>query len=616
MKRLLVCILIFAVVFGVLSPAASAEESVEESKQDFRWEDYSLDELLAIEEELSKTIAEKQRQYAIEHGDRRIIVKNTDLNVFISGSLTLEADVEKVLETAPENTKLLWSSSDDSIARVSSSGVVTGVSKGEAIITCCAEDNELIFAETPVQVVVPVSSVSLEKTEETILLFEEKDCGIQLSCTILPEDSFCQDVVWTSSDEKIATVDENGYVTAVAPGRATITATSQDTSSYYPRSANCRITVLQAASSLALDQESVTVDMGSYVTLTATVLPENTSNKKIEWTSSNEEVATVYNGQVRAVACGDATITTTTTDGSDIQAVCKVTVIQKVTGIRFADLSSTVTLNRGSKQTIKAEITPDYATDQSVEWTSSDPSVATVSKTGEVSAVNGGTATITCTAKDGSEKQASVNVFVPSISIDKEEYTVTEKDGLDFTLKFYGKSEDFEVYPSSNGYFNATFKIESNTVTVHISPLVAGSSSITLRDRADSKNDRTVRINIEHSAVYDSSSYPTLDYTAAMRNPDSYSGKPCCVYGKVLQIMKQTHWFRDDDYVARIGTGGWGYYDNVYYVTIPVSAMDVNIIEDDMVTIYGICTGTETYSALLGNSITIPAVTAEKVVLS
>ena len=95
-----------------------------------------------------------------------------------------------------------------------------------------------------------------------------------------------------------------------------------------------------------------------------------------------------------------------------------------------------------------------------------------------------------------------------------------------------------------------------------------------------------------------------------MRNPNSYKGHSVSIYGKVLQVGTSwgTTW-------ARIGTGGYGYYDNVFYVTIPYSAMDENIIEDDMITVYGECTGTETYTTIFGASVTIPSITAEKVML-
>ena len=132
-------------------------------------------------------------------------------------------------------------------------------------------------------------------------------------------------VVWTSSDDVVATVDENGLVTAIAVGEATITATTVDGSNLF---ASCKVTVVPTlAESIALDKTEISLEATETVTLVATVLPELTTNKSVTWTSSNESVATVdTNGLVTAIALGEAVITATTNDGANLSASCKVSV--------------------------------------------------------------------------------------------------------------------------------------------------------------------------------------------------------------------------------------------------------------------------------------------------
>ena len=100
-----------------------------------------------------------------------------------------------------------------------------------------------------------------------------------------------------------------------------------------------------------------------------------------------------------------------------------------------------------------------------------------------------------------------------------------------------------------------------------------------------------------------------------MRNPDQYKGDAGSIYGKVLQTTESGGFLSPKKINLRVGTTGYGYYDKVFWVTIDPSILDQNIIEDDMITVFGTCSGSYSYTALFGNSITIPAITAEKVIL-
>ena len=176
------------------------------------------------------------------------------------------------------------------------------------------------FDLTVAEVQVLATSVALNKTETTLEVAVQE----QLTATVLPEDATNKAVTWTTSDPTVATVDENGLVTAVATGVATITATTTDGTNL---EANCAVTVIQLATSVALNKTEATIEVGVQEQLTATVLPEDATNKAVIWTTSDPTVATVdENGLVTAVAAGTATITATTTDGTNLEASCAVTV--------------------------------------------------------------------------------------------------------------------------------------------------------------------------------------------------------------------------------------------------------------------------------------------------
>ena len=172
---------------------------------------------------------------------------------------------------------------------------------------------------------VSVTGVSLDKTSAEL----EVGGTLALTKTIEPANATNQNVSWSSSDENVATV-ANGSVTAVAPGSAVITVKTADGG----KEAKCTVTVKKTAegnvsvTGVSLDKTSAELEVGGSLTLTATVAPDDAANKNVSWKSDKEEVATVANGTVTAVAAGSAVITVTTEDGGKT-ASCTITVTEK-----------------------------------------------------------------------------------------------------------------------------------------------------------------------------------------------------------------------------------------------------------------------------------------------
>ena len=168
-----------------------------------------------------------------------------------------------------------------------------------------------------------VTGITLDKTTATV----EEGATVTLTATVTPGNATDKTVTWSTSNEAIATVSD-GVVTGVKAGEVTITAKAGD------KSATCTVTVTAAATEpevvpvtgVTLSQTAVTLDIDQSITLTATVAPENATNKAVTWASDKTDVATVdANGKVTAVAAGTANITVTTQDGGKT-ATCVVTV--------------------------------------------------------------------------------------------------------------------------------------------------------------------------------------------------------------------------------------------------------------------------------------------------
>ena len=230
-----------------------------------------------------------------------------------------------------------------------------------------------------------VQDIQLDKTKETL----EVGKTVSLTATVLPSNASNRSVTWSSDNEKVAKVSSDGKVTAVGKGTATITVCSNDGTNV---KATAVITVKAtsvSATKVKLSKTSLVLKPKQSKTLKATVLPSKTTNKSVVWSSSNPEVATVKNGKIVAKSVGTTTITVKTKDGSKKKATCVVTVANIKLNKKKA------TLNKGEKLTLKATVSGES---QKVTWKSSNSKIATVTKSGKVTAKKAGTATITAKA--------------------------------------------------------------------------------------------------------------------------------------------------------------------------------------------------------------------------
>lgn len=316
----------------------------------------------------------------ITEADLKVGVDELQLTAIVEPSNSMDYDIA-------------WTSSDEEVAVVSAEGLVTPVGPGEAQITVTVDRAHQ--AVCVVRVTQPAEGVTLDYTELKL----QRGTSQVLVATVTPATTNVKDLQWTSSNPDVAAVDAEGKVTAVALGTAEITVTTVDGG----HTAVCQVTVIQQVTGVALDVETATLRIGEQtLQLNANVAPEDATEKSLVWSSSNTGVASVdENGLVTPLAPGETDITVTTVDGG-FTAVCKVTVVQPVLSITLNE--TTININPNMTFELVAQINPSNATNQELEWTSADETIAVVDQDGVVRGVDAGVdgreTVITVTSKD------------------------------------------------------------------------------------------------------------------------------------------------------------------------------------------------------------------------
>lgn len=284
-----------------------------------------------------------------------------------------KAEQEKIAEAASKLT-IEWTSSDEEVVTVDATGLITAVGAGEADVTASAKDVN-ISSTTHVKVVITPTGV---EAPEALELVTNGENSKNLNAKIVPEDATEVKLAYTSSDESVATVDENGLVTAVADGECTITA--------------------YIVADVPVTAETATQETAAVVVNTE----DETANTEAE-ASDSDAVATMPED----LADVDSAFGVVP-DG--LSATTKVTVSTKVEKIELDKTEGILYV--GNSVTVNAAVTPDNATDTTVTWSSSDESVATVDETGKITAVATGNATITATSNSDADVNATYDVTV------------------------------------------------------------------------------------------------------------------------------------------------------------------------------------------------------------
>lgn len=251
---------------------------------------------------------------------------------------------------------------------------------------------------------------------------------------------------------------------------------------------------------ISLSEIEVALQKGKSATLSYSIMPETVTLRNVEWFSSNPTIATVNNGVIKSNACGECDIICKATDGSGVQAVCHVSVIQMIQNIQAKDKKITIPFDG----TYQSEITikPDDATNCTLSWISSDESICQVNDNGLITAVGAGDCEITCTSTDGSNKNLAISVHVPVFSDTRKEITVTNKDGITIPFDTHGLSLYYIQHKATTDKY---FLYSLDKSGLHIYPIAEGSAKITLSNKLAPKDQIVYNVTIDKEAVFDNS---------------------------------------------------------------------------------------------------------------
>ena len=308
-----------------------------------------------------------------------------------------------------------WSSSNPTVATVSSSGLVTGIKSGSATITATSEGKSGVASLTVASTPPPVANVAVQPANASVDVGKTLQLGAMLtdaSGSVLTG----RQVTWSSSSTSVATVSSSGLVSGVSAGTATITATSEGKNG----TANITVTVPPApVATVTVTPAPASVTVGQSIQLQATTRDAANNvltGRTVTWTSSNVSLATVSStGLVQGVAAGTVTITATSEGktGSSTVTVSAPAPAPVATVVLSPTSASISTGQSTTLQVTLRDAANNVLTGRTVTWASSNAAVATVSSTGVVQGVTAGSATITATS-EGKSGTASITVTAAS----------------------------------------------------------------------------------------------------------------------------------------------------------------------------------------------------------
>ncbi len=341
-----------------------------------------------------------------------ISLNATQKNLIIGESFAFTATAMPENAT---NRNVIWKLVSGDAISLSNTGVIQAKKVGEALVRAEAADGSGITAECKV-VVKPrlVQAISLNATQKELIIGD----SFTLTATLSPENATNHNVVWKLVSGDAISLSNTGVIQAKKVGEALVRAEAADGSGV---AAECKVVVkprLVQAISLNATQKEVIV--GDSFTLTATLSPENATNRNVIWKLVSGDAISLSNtGVIQAKKVGVALVRAEAADGSGITAECKVVVKPRlVQAISLKLEKDTVAV--GEHFTVTADVLPKNATNSTLQWSVSDPLLLKHLGAGSFEAQKTGSATITAQARDGSKQEASCRIeIVPPTALKK-----------------------------------------------------------------------------------------------------------------------------------------------------------------------------------------------------
>jgi len=336
------------------------------------------------------------------------ILEGNNLTYKLSqGSVQLH---ERVVPDNATNQKVYWESSNKKIAEVNEYGLVTFKKAGVVTIIVKTDDAKGSYAYCNITIQDVMEDIALDQDYIEMYVGESRRLTYQIDGT--SENIGNKNLIWTSFDTAVVSVDATGVVTANGPGSTQIMVRSEENAACY---AMCKVTVKQKAAGVKMNYTELTMDRGEYFDMEVTITPVTSTEASLIWESLNPKVATVSStGRITARAEGTAIIAVRTQSG--VTSYCTVTVLEPVTSLELDPTD--LIIDVGEKITIAPVFKPAAPTIQDVKWTSYNKDIATINALGEVEGISRGSTIITCETIDGGYRAfCLVQVIDPAVQI-------------------------------------------------------------------------------------------------------------------------------------------------------------------------------------------------------
>lgn len=395
------------------------------------------------------TVPSTQAQAATKASKITLSAKKQTLYVGKSkGSFTLKV---KSVKPAKASKAVTYKSSNKSVASVNSKGKVTAKGKGTAKITVTSKSNKKAKAVCTVKVEEGVQTI---KAPAELIMKKGSKAKVTLGFTpSAAKNATAKEMSFASNKKNVATAAAKGkdvQISAKKAGKATITIEPKDKSA---KKVTIKVTVknkVTAVKKITLNAKALNLNAGATETLKATLSPKKPDSKKVNWVSTDENVAKVdKKGKVTAVGNGSAKIVATAVSGGK-SATCAVNVTTAATGITLDQTTLALKVG-GAAATLTATVAPETVSDPTVTWSSSNPAIATVAPNGAqatVAPVAEGTAVITAATANGLTAQCTVTVSTDAPS-EVEATSMDTNGNLTVTLSKTARSYRTEI-PGKN----------------------------------------------------------------------------------------------------------------------------------------------------------------------
>ena len=344
--------------------------------------------------------------------EEKILVKSIKINnskerLYIGDNYSLKVTINPNNAT---NQSITFISSDNNVASIDKNGRIVAKKEGTVTITAKSSNGKISSFKLTI-ISVPVTQIIINKAEETISIGK----SFNISTKILPSNATDQSLTYISNNNNVVTVDKNGKVTGIKPGKATIMVKSNN-----GVTATCNVIVSDILpQSISFKSLSLKLVEGESKSLDYSIKPDNATNKKLIWNSSNESIVTVNNGIVTAKKSGKSVITAYSEINKNVKSEMLIEVTKREIDIESISLNKTeIETYEGNKVSLSVIVIPSNATNKTISYTSSDSNIASVNNKGEVTAKKVGKAIIT--AKSSNGKIAKCNITVKKSTIDVE----------------------------------------------------------------------------------------------------------------------------------------------------------------------------------------------------